>query len=449
MTAVDKGAPPESHREAATEILRLFVAASRNTRLYPPGHPALTKSVQEVHDAMTRVLARWGSLRYDVVENVVFGERELFDMEMLSVAQFAAAAVARTVGSLIFLRGLTAEELTLAAALFGREPEELVAAGGLPQALRGRGAAHVVAGPPRAWLVTEGDITKRTASQVYQWAAETYTDIAALAHETRTIDVLRGHFVIESLVRMAESLPRETFPMLAAGTHDDDSPYHAVNTALLCLLMAKRLGVDDDLSRAAGLAGYLHDLGRAVPPGELPLSADPERVPYHAAAGAFLMRDLSGRDSLATIAAMEHHDHVRGGYQSQHPIARVVAVADYYDGATHARPPMRRRLPHQAVIQLLDEAGRAFDPIAVQAFLEVWGLFPVSTLLRLDGGELGMVVAQSQDAHRPIVRVIRDAAGARTAGVIIDLQRRAARQITAEVDGESVGIGRGDVLAST
>ncbi|HEY3249332.1 MAG TPA: HD domain-containing protein [bacterium] len=446
MSALEYSPAPEDRRAAATEILRLFVAASRNTRLYPRGHPALQQSVEEVHAAMTRVLSRWGSLRYDLVENVAFGERELLEMEMLFVAQFASAAATRGVGSLIFLRGLTSEELTAAAAVFGREPEELVTEGGLPLALKAAGVAHVVVGPPREWLVTETDITKRTAPQVYQWVAETYTDVAAAARETRAVDLLRVHFVVESLLRMTDRFPRETFALLAAGTHDDDSPYHAVNVAVLSILIARRDGASDDLARSVGLGAYLHDLGRAVPPAELPLSADFERTPFHAAAGAFLMRDFTRWDTLAVIAAVEHHDYVRAGYAAQHPVARIVTVADYYDAATHARPPVPRRLPHQAVAHLLGQRGTAFDPAVVAAFIGAIGLYPVGTALRLDSGEVGLVTAQTQDVARPILRITRDAAGAQAGGFLMDLQRHAARQIVAEVDGEVIGLRPDDVL---
>jgi len=137
-------------RAHASVILRLFVAAGKNTRLYPSGHPIVETSIEELRAAVARGLAHGGSIRYDVRNGVVFHERERLDMDALFVQEFAADCAARRIGSFTFRQGVTREELAHAASLFAREPETLIVEGGLSEALRTRRATHVGVGPIEA-----------------------------------------------------------------------------------------------------------------------------------------------------------------------------------------------------------------------------------------------------------------------------------------------------------
>ncbi len=149
----DPGAPERSasRREAASAILRLFVAASKNTRLYPSGHPGVATAVETLSAAMAPVLAGLGSLQYSVRDGgAVFCNQELLDTEPLVVEEFAAACTTRKIASLTFRGGVTREELAHAVSLFGREPEMLIVEGGFSGALEAQKVTHVSAGPLEA-----------------------------------------------------------------------------------------------------------------------------------------------------------------------------------------------------------------------------------------------------------------------------------------------------------
>lgn len=137
-------------RRRLVSVLRLFMAASQNIRLYPGGHQIVEASIEKLFATLTPALEQWGSVRYDVRGGAVFEEGNLLDMDALLVTEFAADCAGRKIGSLTFLRGVTHEELGHAVALFAREPETLVVERGFPEALRARQVAHVRAGPPKA-----------------------------------------------------------------------------------------------------------------------------------------------------------------------------------------------------------------------------------------------------------------------------------------------------------
>jgi hypothetical protein len=163
------------------------------------------------------------------------------------------------------------------------------------------------------------------------------------------------------------------------------------------------------------VAGLLHDIGKVrIPlevinkPGKLTVE-EWEQVKRHPVEGALILSDLPGVTRLAMVAAFEHHQHgeVRGypevdDQPQQHLFSQIVALCDAYDAITSARVYYSLQKPlDQAVRILLDKRGSAFDPILVKAFVNMVGIFPVGALLKLDTGEIGMVVHQTRDLLRP------------------------------------------------
>jgi hypothetical protein len=65
-----------------------------------------------------------------------------------------------------------------------------------------------------------------------------------------------------------------------------------------------------------------------------------------------------------------------------------------------------RTTPDQAIRILLKNRGKIFDPILVKAFVNMIGLFPVGTVLKLDTGEVGLVTHQTRDLMRPRVLLL-------------------------------------------
>jgi hypothetical protein len=46
---------------------------------------------------------------------------------------------------------------------------------------------------------------------------------------------------------------------------------------------------------------------------------------------------------------------------------------------------------------MLEGAGKEFDPILIKVFVNILGVYPVGTLLKLDTGELALVVRSSKN----------------------------------------------------
>ncbi len=71
-------------------------------------------------------------------------------------------------------------------------------------------------------------------------------------------------------------------------------------------------------------------------------------------------------------------------------------------------------MPDQALRLLVNQAGTRFDSRLVQLFASIMGLYPVGTTVKLNTGELALVVevsGQPAAFARPRVKVFRNAQG--------------------------------------
>ncbi|MDX2219362.1 MAG: response regulator [Burkholderiales bacterium] len=148
--------------------------------------------------------------------------------------------------------------------------------------------------------------------------------------------------------------------------------------------IATRMGLTANEAQEVFLAGLLHDIGKigltddvlATPVTRL---TGDQLAAYrkHAGSGAHALMALDGMHQVAEVIAA-HHEHFDGtGYPRALtglaiPLAaRIVAVANDYDGLRHGTLAPRRMSHDEAIHLLQSQAGRRYDPQVVNAFAEV------------------------------------------------------------------------------
>jgi len=144
---------------------------------------------------------------------------------------------------------------------------------------------------------------------------------------------------------------------------------HVLNVALLAMGLGRHLAFDEEEVISLGLAGLLHDVGRAR-------TRERTRIGEHPARGARLLLDSGGALSAAAVVAYEHHIGWQGtgGYPTlrfarpPHAFSRIVSLCDTYDVLRTERP-FRPGLSVEAADRYLEVlAGTALDPEIVKGF---------------------------------------------------------------------------------
>jgi len=78
----------------------------------------------------------------------------------------------------------------------------------------------------------------------------------------------------------------------------------------------------------------------------------------------------------------------------------------------------------EALAIMMDEGGKAYDPVLLKIFVNTIGIYPRGTLVLFDTGEVGIVTEVSPHPellHLPRVELLRDSQGKSLGGETIDL----------------------------
>ena len=202
--------------------------------------------------------------------------------------------------------------------------------------------------------------------------------------------------------------------------------YHYMHSVSVCALMinlARELRFGDAAVRDAGMAGLLHDIGKAVMPAEIldkPGGLTDEEfgvMKTHPVRGRELLARSSGVNHNALDVALHHHERFDGtGYPDALTgeritlFARMAALCDVYDAVTSERCYKRPWTPVEAVQTMREWSGH-FDPDMFEIFVKSVGIYPVGALVRLKSGRSAMVIGENpDDPSRPPLFSIPDAA---------------------------------------
>jgi putative nucleotidyltransferase with HDIG domain len=190
-------------------------------------------------------------------------------------------------------------------------------------------------------------------------------------------------------------------------TADEYTYMHSVSVCALMVSLGRQLGLDDATVRDAGMAGLLHDLGKAVMPQEIinkPGKLTDEEftiIKSHPVRGHEMLIESGVDNDRVLDVARHHHERIDGkGYPDSLPadkislIARMSAVCDVYDAVTSNRPYKAGWDPAESVARMASWEGH-FDATVLQTFIKTIGIYPVGSLVRMQSGKLGVVVEQN------------------------------------------------------
>ena len=205
--------------------------------------------------------------------------------------------------------------------------------------------------------------------------------------------------------RDLERLSVEIIRTLAA-TIDTKDPYtkgHSSRVSQYSVILARRLGWDEERVENLRMMALLHDVGKiSVPdrvlnkPGRL--EADEfEIIKGHTSQGYTILKEISGLSSISMVARHHHERYDGKGYPDKisgeeiEIEARVVGIADSYDAMSSDRV-YRKALPKEVIREeLIKGRGTQFDPNLLDVFLELFEEGVLDTVYEKDSAKGNIV----------------------------------------------------------
>ncbi len=312
-------------------------------------------------------------------------------------------------------------------------------------------------------------IVKKISAAEETQAARRLINASRKAVEGMFSDVRMGKAVSAEAVMplvddIAASIERNQSALISLArlkTQDDYTYMHSVAVCALMTALAKQLGLDDTSVKQAGLAGLLHDLGKAAIPLEIlnkPGALTDEEfklVKLHPEKGHALLIEAGITDEVTLDVCLHHHEKMDGsGYPHRlmgdkiSLFAKMGAICDVYDAVTSNRPYKSGWEPGESLKKMASWKGH-FDLEILKAFVKSVGIYPIGSVVLLKSNRLGVVVDQSaKSLLTPIVKVFFSTKSASRIPIkIVDLSKPASNDEVVALDkAENWGINDVDEL---
>lgn len=197
---------------------------------------------------------------------------------------------------------------------------------------------------------------------------------------------------------------------------------HSLHTALVCQLMATRLGWPEArvltlVQAALTMNIAIHELQGKMAVMGRPSDSQRELIRLHPTHSVELLRGAGITDTGWLTAVAQHHEHPTGsgyphGLKQIDELALALGLADVFMAKISPRA-QRPALPIQeAARQMYTEArGSAVAAPIASAIIKEYGIYPPGDFVQLASGELAVVIRRGETAHTPLAAAITDRTG--------------------------------------
>jgi putative nucleotidyltransferase with HDIG domain len=406
---------------AYDDFVRRLAAAVRSATLYSASHPLVQRGV----DALVAMCASL-TQKQDAIVIGFLGDEVVVNAERLpksaaALVGFAREMHEREVEKITLRRGLTGDELRA----FIFELPVRHATLPLGARLQQKQVRHIEIGRLSIEPEDEPDTGIAAARRIYGTAVETAEQLWQQAKAGDKPDPNAARTIIDSLAKLVGGDRTSLLALTALKKYDNYTFTHMVNVSVLAMAQARSLNLEGPLLREFGFAALMHDIGKVHTPQEVlnkPDKLTPEEfdiMQRHVVDGAHILRRTPEMPALAPVVAFEHHlrqdlsGYPRGiGHRRLNLCTQIVSIADVYD-ALRSNRVYREGLPSDRIKSIMGKKDDpAFNPKLLRRFINLIGLFPVGTLVRMQSEEIGVVTHEHPtDPFRPQVKLIRDRAG--------------------------------------
>jgi HD-GYP domain-containing protein (c-di-GMP phosphodiesterase class II) len=321
---------------------------------------------------------------------------------------------------------------------------------GQAESVRPTDLAALLAGASRVARIKDPEPLKAElarARNIVDGARQAVTEIMDRLRRDARADVVLLDTVMDSMIDSVFR-NRDALNWLGHMRRKDDYLYnHSISTSIWALAFGRHLGFDKPFLKVIGIGSMLLDIGKTRLDDELlkrqgqPSRDDWRQLHAHVRYGLEMVQDDPNLDPDVKKMIRTHHERLDGsGYPDGLKgddiplVGRIAGIVDCYDAMTSERSYAKAKSTYEAVGELKKLGGVAFPAELIDLFIQAVGVFPTGTLVELNTGEIGVVVAHNRFRRlRPEVMLLLDAnKNLRDEFPVIDLQMR--ERETAEGD---------------
>jgi putative nucleotidyltransferase with HDIG domain len=405
----------------AEDFVRRIATAVRGADLYSPAHPLVQRGIDNLVASAQEALQAAPSIMVGFIDDEVVVDGARLRRGSAAMIGFSRDLRDREIEKVTLTRGVTRDEIRHFVAVLGDRKTKIP----VTDQLNARGVRHITLGRVVVEEVSDDMAGIAAAQRVYSAAVQTAETLWDAAKAGEQPDPGTARKIIDGLARLVTQDRTSLMALTALKKYDNYTFTHMVNVAALAMAQARSLNLDGALLREFGFAALMHDIGKVNTPLEILNKPDKltkeefDVMKRHVVDGAHILRRTPEMPALAPIVAFEHHlkQDLSGypeniGSRKLNLCTMIVSIADVFD-ALRSNRPYRQGLATVRIRSIMGEQGNpAFNQVLLKRFVNLMGLFPIGTLVRLDSDEVAVVTAEHPtDPFRPQVKIVMDKAG--------------------------------------
>lgn len=218
--------------------------------------------------------------------------------------------------------------------------------------------------------------------------------------------------VSEILDNMVESIGRtpDALLWLAKLKKTDDYAYnHALNVSITLMAFGNFLALSKKQIKELGLAGLLQDVGKVKISSDILLKEGKltheefEHAKKHVDESLKILETTPNIPNTAIFLVAQHHERIDGsGYPYKLRknqiglMSQAAGLIDTYCAITSHKSYAKGVFHQQALDEIHQLSGKQFSSELVDQLVQFMGMYPVSSLVELNTGEVAVVVQQNQ-----------------------------------------------------
>ncbi len=254
-------------------------------------------------------------------------------------------------------------------------------------------------------------------------AIKTVHEILSNVVKENVVDVESAKVTASNLIRAIMKNKNAFLNIAGIRMVDEYTFVHSVNVAAYAAIIAGEYGIKGDELEKICLGGLLHDVGKMLvdpkilnKPGRL-TDEEFKEMKSHPVRGYNILIDNDVEENIAIIARLHHERCDGSGYPDgktcdELPLsAQIAAIADVYDALTSERVYKKAISSNNAMMIIISESGKHFNPELVTIFQKTVGIYPIGSYVKLNNGYIARVIDQNEGIVRPVIQVMFDDEG--------------------------------------
>lgn len=289
--------------------------------------------------------------------------------------------------------------------------------------------------------VTAEDIAKIRGTTVYKNAAsvegelpvaqKAFSNTTAIMEEIskvveagNALDSSRSHEAVTQITASVVRNPDAMALLIKLQEKSGTTLSRAAEVSVMMTIFGRFLQLPPDRLEILGMLGLLQDVGKLKLPPELAMrgplnAAEVETYRTHVINSVRILSDTPGLPpELPGLASLHHERYDGTGYPRGlrgDAIAfpgLIAGIVDAFDTLTAPKPFGEGLSPANALSTIYKERGKQFHPALVEQFIQCIGVFPVGSVVELNSGEVGIVIAQNMVRRmQPRIMIVKDMNG--------------------------------------